>query len=129
MNDFSVKLFARFPMYFRPSNLYSLMRFGVESNAGWNDLVWKLCESIEALNPPSNFEVVQVKSKFAQLSFYVKHSTPAIDALIHDAQVQSKVLCEECGQPGKNRIRRGWFIVACEQHALDIDGNYLEPIQ
>ena len=129
MNDFSTKLFARFPTYFRPHNPYSLMRFGCEVGAGWNDLIWKLCESIEATNPPSDFEVVQVKSKFAQLSFYVKHSTSAQDTLIHNAAVQSKVLCEDCGQPGKSRVRNGWFIVACDQHALDTNGTYLEPIQ
>lgn len=131
MNDFDVKLFARFPTFFHPENTSgSLMRFGCDIGMGWQDLVWRLCEDIEALNPSSDFEVLQVKSKFAELRFYTKGSNEQISDLIREAERRSCGICEECGKPGTTRVRAsGWFITACDEHAIDRDGTYLEAME
>lgn len=90
---------------------------------GWRQLLWDLCVElephVEAINnhlaaqePPSSFEVRQVKEKFGGLRFYVRHHSDGIDGCIHKAQERALKTCVDCGQPGTLRTE-GWWRVTC----------------
>jgi hypothetical protein len=75
----------RWPGWFR--DLYgdyrlTCMAWGFAHDDGWFDLVWRLCEAIEALGPDEDFKVEQVKEKFGGLRFYVSGGNEAIRGLI-----------------------------------------------
>lgn len=91
------------------------MGFGFECGNGWYDLIYRLCEDIKQLNPPADFEVVQVKEKFGGLRFYVNSGTEEIYNLISVAEEASLTICETCGAPssGPEEIK-GWIHTACE---------------
>lgn len=98
------KLYERFSNWFKPDwpPKTSLMAFGFECQDGWFDLIWKLCEDIEKLNPREEFRVVQVKQKFGGLRFYINgaRSEKVLD-LIHEAEQKSYTTCERCGNKGR----------------------------
>jgi hypothetical protein len=111
----------------------TLMPFGFDCGDGWFDLIWNLCEEIEEIlpkldklqrvenkldNAPKQFEVVQVKQKFASLRFYVNGNADyeinqKIFDLISKAEDLSGKTCEECGQPGEIRGER-YLQTLCE---------------
>ena len=110
----------RWPGWFR--DLYgdyrlTCMAWGFAHDDGWFDLVWRLCEAIEALGPDEGFKVEQVKEKFGTLRFYVSGGNEAIHELIWKVQGQSHHICEVCGQPGSLRDDRRWIRTLCEHHA------------
>jgi hypothetical protein len=101
------KLFDRFK-FFKPKRPMTegLMCFGFACGDGWFDLIWKLCEDIEKLDPSPEFEVLQVKEKFGGLRFYpmgvAKEETWN---RINEAENESYKICEVCGKPGA--LRKG----------------------
>jgi hypothetical protein len=110
----------RWPRWFR--DLYgdyrlTCMAWGFAHDDGWFDLVWGLCEAIEALGPDEDFKVEQVKEKFGGLRFYVSGGNQAIWKLVWKASSQSHHICEVCGQPGTLRDHRRWIRTLCEHHA------------
>jgi hypothetical protein len=109
------KLYERFPKMFRgkdKSIQESAMPWGVECGNGWFDVLWRLCEDIEKLNPPEEFEVTQVKEKFGSLRFYTWSSTDEIEDRIEKAERESGKTCEWCGKFGKRRDK-GWIVTMC----------------
>jgi hypothetical protein len=111
----------RWPGWFR--DLYgdyrlTCMAWGFAHDDGWFDLVWRLCEAIEALGPDEDFKVEQVKEKFGGLRFYVSGGNEAIRGLIWKVQGQSHHICEVCGQPGSLRDDRRWIRTLCDHHAI-----------
>lgn len=121
MNDLNEReLFTDFPTFFQPDKTpaETLMCFGFECSDGWFELIYKLCEDIKKLNPPENFEVIQVKEKFGGLRFYADNGTSEIYERIHQAEQDSYTICENCGAPaaGAKRIR-GWVSTLCEHCA------------
>jgi hypothetical protein len=63
-----------------------------------------------------HFEVLQVKEKFGELRVYVNHKTEEISRAIGQAQLESVVTCEICGQPGQLR-ESDWIKTLCDEHA------------
>jgi hypothetical protein len=111
----------RWPGWFR--DLYgdyrlTCMAWWFAHDDGWFDLVWGLCEAIEALGPDEDFKVEQVKEKFGGLMFYASGGNEAIHELIWKVQGQSHHICEVCGQPGSLRGDRRWIRTLCDHHAI-----------
>jgi hypothetical protein len=96
---------------------YTSMAWGFTHDDGWFDLVWRLCEQIEAVGDPAPFKVEQVKEKFGGLRFYSNTGNAAIHALIEAAENASGHICEVCGQPGTLRKDRSWIRTLCDSHA------------
>jgi hypothetical protein len=117
------KLFDRFK-FFKPDlpPTQSLMCFGFACGDGWFKLLWDLSEAIDKTNPDENFNVQQVKEKFAGLRFYVSGSTKEINELISEAEDKSYKICEICGRKGKPRNYR-WVVTLCFWHNL---ANFIE---
>lgn len=89
--------------FFHPEKDMSrgLMCFGFECDKGWYNLIDELCQKIKDTNPPEDFEIIQVKEKYASLRVYTFHSTNEIENLIMDAEKKSEITCEICGNEGK----------------------------
>jgi hypothetical protein len=94
---------------------YTCMSLGFTHGDGWFDLVWRLCERIEAVNDPAPFKVEQVKEKFGCLRFYTNTCNELIQALIEVAEDESLRTCEVCGQPGA--FRKDKCQAMCDRHA------------
>lgn len=91
---------------------------------GWGNIVWELVNSLEELNVAPF--CTQMKEKFGGLRFYVdwpEHASMADrevgDALIEFVERLSYITCQDCGSPGKNRNRKGWYTVLCERCNAD----------
>ena len=112
----TAKLFNDFS-FFHPEKgpQETLMCFGFEVGDGWFDLIYKLCEDIKALNPPEDFEVIQVKEKFGGLRFYCNSATKEIHDRINIAEEKSYHICEGCGvDVPEGPVRdRGWIVTLC----------------
>lgn len=109
------KIINKFDFY-KPDETHqrNLIAFGFECSDGWFDLIYKLSEDLNKLDLPENFEVVQVKEKFASLRFYTNITTTEIDKLIYKAEEESYTICEVCGKKGKAR-GNGWVRVLCDE--------------
>lgn len=119
MNEANEKqLYERFPQLFRDSDK-TLMRWGVATGDGWFQILFKLCEDIEAVCEEKRIfkggsvRFSQIKEKFGTLTVYVDKGFPEIYALINAAAEESATTCETCGKPGEMR-RTSWFHVACD---------------
>ena len=102
------KLKATFPTFFR--------KCGLECGDGWFKIIWNLCHEIQSLNPSPEFEVTQVKEKFATLRFCINNGIQDIYDAIDRAEHLSAVTCEECGADGRCR-GGGWLRTLCDLHA------------
>lgn len=90
---------------------------------GWRDIVHRLYASIEAVSP--GHKILQIKEKFGGLRYYVAVDNYAdVDALIRDAEAESFMTCEDCGQPGTLRIDRVWRSTLCDEHDAVEDQHY-----
>lgn len=94
----------------------NLMAFGYECDNGWLPIIEELFDKITALKPSRNFEVVQVKEKYAGLRVYVFNSTEAIDKLIDEYEDKSYHICEICGEAGEVRENHKWYKTLCDRH-------------
>ena len=92
-----------------------------ETGDGWFDLIYALSnnlnELIKQVNKPAHYRVVQVKSKFAELRYYMDCTTAEMDAIISRAEELSRKTCEYCGKPGNRDMKDYWLHVRCESCA------------
>lgn len=122
------RIVERWPAWFdvHGSIQSTLMPFGFEHDDGWFNIVWRLCERLEALvaqferESGLEFKVLQVKEKFGGLRFYSSFTDEAISNAIIDAEAESLKTCEECGKPGKPN-RGGWIKTLCAKHRSEND--------
>ena len=126
-NELDEALCRDFPKLFskrHKSPTESCFSFGFECGEGWEPLLRRAAEKLEALNntlenPDDYVRVSQIKEKYGTLRFYVG-SVPSriadeVDKITHEAEEASEVTCEQCGKPGQ--LRGGsWVYVACEEH-------------
>lgn len=109
MDDFSKKLLADFPEFFKAQKNV------IECNEGWYGLVYTLMQKLKRVaykdgKQVISFEVDQVKEKFGGLRFYVSLTTDCtgdytmyelykdrVYALIIEAESLSCWICERCG--------------------------------
>lgn len=108
----------RYPLVFKE---YPIC--GMDIPDGWHVLVNNLSKDINEYlkeHPIPNFRVLQIKSKFAGLRYYVEHGDDHIRQLIDDYSSRSYKICEYCGGPGKRYSNGRWLYTVCDQHALEI---------
>jgi hypothetical protein len=116
-------VFDRWPQFFRHKDdpFQSGMDMGFRCADGWFQLVWDLCSALEPLVTDfeasgQNFEVLQVKSKFGELRFYVTDGNEEIYPLIQTARQRSLETCEVCGKPGTCAPdSTGWWSTLCDE--------------
>ena len=111
MNEENTKKLMEFG-FFKPDNLSSLMRFGFACGNGWFDILLRLCQDIDKMDKPENFEVMQVKEKFGSLRFYCRRTTIKVNKRIADAESESYSVCEVCGNEG-SYYSDGWIKTLC----------------
>jgi hypothetical protein len=56
----------------------------------------------------------QVKEKYGTLRFYIGVGNHEMDERISQAEHESEVTCEQCGEPGKLQ-GRGWYVTNCDK--------------
>lgn len=85
---------------------------------GWEPLLRRLSVRLEAhvRQKGRGYYVVQCKEKFGSLRVYMSKSSDKIEALIAEAEAESRRTCEVCGGPGK-LTGKHWVKTACEEHA------------
>lgn len=113
------ELFDRFD-FLHPKDYSSKTRFGgLACGDGWFDLIWNLCLEIETLEPSKDFEVIQVKSKFARLRFYARGANSYISEAIERAKKIAVITCERCGMRGETVKERhlpsNWLVILCSK--------------
>lgn len=104
-----------------------------ECPTGWNGLVRKLFEDIRDVCQKNRCTlpvVLQVKSKFGRLCFYLDNDNTHFDRkssvgikveqLIQEAEDKSETICEISGQPGFPHVNNGWFATLSEQKAKEL---------
>ena len=121
--ELQMKFWKRFSFFDPKGDIKrTLIPFGFECGNGWFDLLWKLCESIDIIlkeEKTKDFEVLQVKEKFAGLRFYVTAATDKIWKLIEKAEGKSYKTCEECGARGTLHSSGHWLKTLCRKCAKE----------
>lgn len=88
----------------------NITSFGFDCGDGWFQIIEALSLEIEKIalrQREAGIEedflprVKRIKQKFGTLRFYVHNNTQEIQELIEEAQAQSAITCEQCGNPGK----------------------------
>lgn len=98
---------------------------------GWAQLVRQLFEDIREVCIKDNTplpKVLQVKSKFGGLCFYLDHddifknsiSKNEISHLVYEAEKKSRTICEITGQPGILHDKNGWLATLSETKAKEL---------
>ena len=92
---------------------------------GWADLGWELTEKL--IECPYDFKIVQVKSKFAGLRYYLDfydpfnpdepvYPAPEGEDLVRKYENLSYQTCEECGELGTQVSHGRWMSTLCPRH-------------
>lgn len=79
-----------------------------EVPAGWLGVVEEMLEEMACMVPRP--ELHQIKSKYAQLTVYGMHVSPA--KLAHWEALADRT-CEVCGDAGDRTVHRGWHRIEC----------------
>lgn len=100
-----------------------------ECGIGWYDIIRdlsikieRILEDYEEANPQPEDEdcdmieifAIQVKEKYGTLRFYLSFETDEIADLILEAEALSSQTCEVCGDDGKMRGEK-WYFVRCDK--------------
>jgi predicted nucleic acid-binding Zn ribbon protein len=104
------KLLKDFPSLYKRENLM----FGIETDNGWFDLIYKLSQDLMKVCPEC--EASQAKEKFGSLRYYVDNCNEEGHKLIDEAEEKSATICELCGKSGKLREDLGWVKTLCLEH-------------
>lgn len=123
-------LYSSCPIIYRNRDLSDshrtmLMVWDFQCGSGWFDLLLGLSLSIEQIAHAKKRQgisenklplVNQVKEKFGGLRVYMKISSPEINELIMEAQRDSILICECCGQLGELVSHDGCVMTRCHKH-------------
>lgn len=141
------KLVRKHPRLSRPK------LHGWEIDVGWVGLVDQYFDVVDSVVPENvGFKVVHIKEKFGGLRLYcqpvlpqikirqsdddviVSHQPPKRESWEQELQMakalaeqRSYYTCEGCGQPGRLRVRDGYYFTACDVHATK-DGLIAEVV-
>lgn len=141
------KLIRKHPRLSRPK------LHGWEIDVGWVGIVDRYFDIVDRVVPESvGFKVVQIKEKFGGLRLYCQPVLPQMkirqtddDVIVSHqprklepwelelqmaktlAEQRSYFVCERCGQPGRLRVRDGYYCTACDVHATK-DGRIAEIV-
>lgn len=103
--------------------------FGWETPDGWTDLLVKLIEELHEVVKPyygtdESLVIAQVKSKFAELRFYLDRCPEAVSeqvgSIIEKACRLSAQTSEISGKPGTSQNIRGWLYTCTEEEAAEM---------
>lgn len=109
---------SKYPLVYRERPIS-----GMDIPDGWHVLINNLSRDIsEHLKefPNEKFRVLQIKSKFAFLCFYVEYADQRIKDLISEYVSQSCKICEMCGAPAKKYSSGTWLYTLCDTHILEL---------
>ncbi|KAJ7069330.1 hypothetical protein C8F01DRAFT_512268 [Mycena amicta] len=95
-----------FPRLFRYSDLECSI-----SN-GWEPLLRRLCN---AIHHDPNVAFSQIKEKFAGLRAYNGGATRDTRNKQYQAEAESFLICERCGEDGRLATKGGWIFTSCQQ--------------
>lgn len=99
---------------FVPSDPKSSMKHGFECSNGWFYILYQLCQDLDKMKKPDDFQIVQVKQQMGILSIECNKTTKEIFERIRQAENESTKICEICGERGRLRID-GWRQTLCEK--------------
>ena len=93
---------------------HTLMCFGYPDD-GWFEILKELFVQLNTMELPKDFEIIQVKEKFAGLRVYTNGVSDKVDKLIESACQKASTTCEMCGEPGREQQVNGWYKTLCEK--------------
>lgn len=124
--DLELQLQAKYSkMFIDLYNKKTNLSFGIRTKDGWFKIIDKLCFDIKEYCNKYNLKIpiiTEIKSKFRMLRFsynknlYNKKEVKLcqrIDNLILQAESQSLVTCEMCGNDGEYQIYQSWVWTLC----------------
>lgn len=116
------ELFEDYPNLFKnkDNRRSSLMSFGFSYKDGWYKLTKALLERLDwylEQKKEINFEIIQMKEKFAGLRCYFNGGDDYIRGVVSMAETISHTICEFCGNAGKPQAPTGWWFTLCEKCA------------
>ena len=92
----------------------------ISCGPGWYPLVIKTHKMLDYLMP--GYEIHQVKEKYGQLRFYWGEPPDTkVDPLVreiayaveHESEFTSGYVCDQCGDPARNRCHNHWYRTVC----------------
>lgn len=98
---------------------------------GWEGLVNEAYDIIDAFNKKiQSIDVLQVKEKFGTLRIYIRNRVKVTEQdvsnmiepelfediwmRVHELEIRSAKVCEECGKEGHIRDKSGWYVCLCD---------------
>lgn len=88
--------------------------FSMEWGNGWLDSFYNLCRQL-LTEVKSDFQWMQLKEKFGTAHcYYMGTITPYGKELIQQFEIDTKSICENCGDEGILRTD-GWYICLCDK--------------
>jgi len=101
-------------------SFYAYEGFGIECGKGWYGIIDRLFTKIEEELrkegiPYKDFQVSQIKEKFARLVVYSYGGTNKIEEFKDEAEKESTKTCELCGYPGRTIELKGWLTCLCSK--------------
>lgn len=127
------EIFEKYSRFIKPEKAIteSLMCFGIECGSGWFSIIDSFLEKISKLKDiPENFEILQIKEKYATLRIHTNMPlTDEIYKIIDEAENCSAKTCEICGKSGTLHKRGGWVKTLCKAHAKEHEYTKLKKIK
>lgn len=102
------------------------MNVGINNvGAGWHQIIRDLEVELNTISP--GYSIQQIKEKFGTLRYYAsvaegeinERVIAAFDGAIGRAERKSAKTCEQCGEPGRLRAPRGWYVTLCDEHLAE----------
>ena len=136
------KLYKKFNKIFTQKELS--LRWGFECDDGWYELIYSLCEKIQAYIDEVKCQQViatQVKEKFGSLRFYIAFDLlneddviddihyDAIQAMINTASEESLKTCEATGGYGTLNKRGSWLKTLSKESSVLLGYNACEKAE
>ena len=136
------KLYKKFNKIFTQKGLS--LRWGFECDDGWYELIYSLCDKIQAYIDEVKCQQViatQVKEKFGSLRFYTAFDLlneddviddihyDAIQAMINTASEESLKTCEATGGYGTLNKRGSWLKTLSKESSVLLGYNACEKAE
>ena len=93
---------------------------------GWHPIIDSLHDNLGTLL--GDYDVLQIKEQYGGLRYYLLldfrvESKSRVQALhaIGDAERQSLLTCEACGEDGDTQYHGGWYKTLCQKHHEEVE--------
>ena len=141
--ELELKLVEKYPKILRDYGgdpMQTCMAWGVDVDSGWYNLLDKCMEKLQYFcdfctknGNPIQVVATQIKSKFAQLSFYysgeggTRTDWDIIDDIISQTERLSAQTCEVSGEHGYLCLKGGWYMTLCYEEARKLGYAACDP--